>query len=141
MKETSYPKRVEIDALVGETVVSIEGMREGSDEVVFTCASGRRFRMHHDQDCCESVYLQDVVGGATDLLGVPLLVAREDTNRNETPVGITPPPFPDSYTWTFYNLATVRGHVTLRWLGESNGYYGESVDIDELKPIRAVPDA
>ncbi len=70
----------------------------------------------------------DIVGDLSDLIGVPLLMAEEVTNEQDVnPDGVEIPDFQDSFTWTFYKLATIKGYVTISWYGESNGYYNESV--------------
>ena len=71
----------------------------------------------------------DIVGDLKDLIGQPLLMAEEITNEqcvNPDSVKVLPD-YQDSFTWTFYKLATIKGSVTISWYGQSNGYYNESV--------------
>ena len=94
------------------------------DTITFTTQDGEKFTQYHESDCCESVTVEDVAGDTNDLIGSPITMAEESSNRdhlNKKDVNA------ESFTWTFYKLATVKGYVTIRWFGSSNGYYSESV--------------
>lgn len=120
----------ELKDLVGLTLASVSG-GVGDDELVFTTTEGRVFCFHHSQDCCEQVSIESIVGDLEDLIGEPLLLAEEVTHHGENPEGVTVPDYQDSFTWTFYKFATRKGYVDVRWYGESNGWYSESVDFFE----------
>ena len=122
----------EFNELKGQTIAAIDGLEVGSEDVIFTMADGAKYRMYHSQDCCESVSVEDVNGDVADLIGSPLSLAEEATS-SENPEGVTPE-YQDSFTWTFYRLATTKGFVVIRWYGESNGYYGETAYFDRVSP-------
>jgi hypothetical protein len=125
-----YNKSREFNVLLGKTLSSI---KNNGNELIFECTDGTKYIQFHQQDCCESVGIEDIEGDLQSLIGNPLLVAEESQ-----------PDFPgksevygensyadESYTWTFYKLATINGHVDIRWYGSSNGYYSESVNFYE----------
>lgn len=119
---------MEFKELVGKTMAAVVNQ---DDVVVFTDTEGKTYRLFHREDCCESVRVEDVCGDLADLVGEPLLQADESTS-SEDPEGCKPESqYRESFTWTFYRLATIKGSVVIRWLGESNGYYSESVDFVE----------
>jgi hypothetical protein len=111
--------KVEVNEMLFQTFDSVV-INDDRTEIVFSNEKVR-YTLYHEQNCCESVTVEDIVGELTDLEKWPLLIANEVHNaeyeqRNE-----------DSYTWTFYNFATYKGYVTIRWFGSSNGYYSEEV--------------
>ena len=118
----------ELKDLIGKVLKSVTA---SEDELIFTLEDGKQYWLYHSQDCCESVTIESIVGDLTDLIGEPILVA-EKVN-GETPAGYKFEYEPESYTWTFYKFATRKGYVDVRWFGESNGYYSESVDFDEKR--------
>lgn len=112
------------EELKGKTIIKIEGMEKDSDCIEFFCSDGDKYVMDHEQDCCESVYVEDVCGDVEDLLNSPILLAEEVQNADGPALN----EYEESWTWTFYKIATIKGTVTLRWYGASNGYYSEEVD-------------
>lgn len=118
-----------IGELLGKTLLSV---KKYNDQIDFICDDGTVYCMYHEQDCCESVYVEDVVGDLSDLLGSPLLEAEESSN-SEDPAVFNDDWAGDSYTWTYYKLGTIKGHVNIRWYGSSNGYYSESVSLARMK--------
>jgi hypothetical protein len=123
-------KDVKFSDLVGETLVSVANI--GDKAIAFKTVDGTTFKLHHYQDCCESVTVESIVGDLNDLIGTPILVAEEVTSKTNPPDAKPEDiQYQDSFTWTFYKLATIKGYVDIRWYGESNGYYSESVDFVE----------
>ncbi len=119
-------------SLRGKTLT--EFRQVGSDRIEFATSDGKRYVMFHSQDCCESVSIHGITGDPQKLIGKPLLVASEES-QSERPED--EPKGKDEYedesnTWTTYSFETEDAKVRLRWHGSSNGYYSESVQIDEV---------
>lgn len=116
----------DFEDLKGKTLTKIENNND--EELIFTLDNGERYKLYHSQDCCESVYIEDINGDLDDLIGLPLLRAEESTSGENPPDVDVSDRYQESFTWTFYRLATMKGWVVIRWYGSSNGYYSESVD-------------
>jgi len=123
-------KNVNFSILIGKTLSKIEVC---NDVIDFLTTCGKHYQMYHERDCCESVHLEDISGiPIQDLIGYPVLIADERTNSGKSDED------PYSFTWTFYELATINGAVTIRWYGTSNGYYSEKVSFLEVESSETV---
>lgn len=129
-----------IQLLLGKTLTDVSVNRD-QDQIIFTCEDGVQYKMYHSQDCCESVTIDDINGDVNDLIGSPILLAEETASSELSPEQQAEKAkaeeegryyYDESFTWTFYKLATVKGYVDFRWYGSSNGYYSESVDVVEV---------
>ena len=113
-------ERADISEMVGRVFTSVEVTGHGE---ILTFEPG--FRMLHHQDCCESVSIEEIIGDLSDLVGVPIVVAEERVSQDADE-------YDGSVTWTFYEFRTIKGSVTIRWCGSSNGYYSEAVDLERI---------
>ena len=117
--------------LVGKTLVSVV-IDDGDLRITFNTDDGKSYLMYHQQDCCESVTIESIVGDLNDLIGTPILKA--EVTVSDVPHSDYvrhPDDYIESETWTFYKLATIKGYVDIRWFGTSNGYYSERVSFQE----------
>lgn len=124
MSYSDWNNRVDIADMVGKVFTSVTN---NGTELIFENDTDR-YVFFHSQDCCEYVRIEDIVGDLSDLEGVPLLKAEETNNLFDLLKSVDKE-LSESGTWTFYKFATIKGYVDVRWLGESNGYYSESVDL------------
>jgi len=146
----------DIKHMIGCVFTSVQGGRKDDEQIVFsgTTPQGVAIRVQfvYEHDCCANCSVEDICGDWNDLLGVPLLQAEQVSFNNHTSTmgGEIKPLFVaaflddpadvqhivertnedvGSWTWTFYRFATIKGAVTVRWFGSSNGYYSESVSV------------
>ena len=117
-RSVEYSQAINIEQIKGMTITAV--VYKESGESLLIHLNTHVLEMLHHQDCCETVYLADVVGSFEDLIGYPLLEVSETIVNNEL-IG-------ESSTASYYNFNTVKASVQLRWVGESNGYYSETVD-------------
>lgn len=120
--------------LLGLTICRIEGAVKDSTEIYIITKCNRHFILCHYKECCEYVSIEDVIGDISDLLDSPLTMAEEISNADDPEDADPDTRGHDSYTWTFYKLATAKGYVTIRWFGSSNGYYSERACFYEILP-------
>ena len=111
---------MEITELVDKTFTKVY-KKDDDSELTFELSDGGKYVFYHEQDCCETVEITDIVGDLQDLAGSPIVSAFERTYDMGGAMGTS--------TWTFHNFVTLNVWVTVRWFGESNGYSSESVSL------------
>jgi hypothetical protein len=111
--------------LIGEIINKIIKYKNA---LIFELNSGKNYAIMHCQDCCEEVYLEDIIGNLENLLNYPIILSEKETN-NADPIKNE---YDESHTWTFIKLSTYQGYVTLRFYGSSNGYYSEDAGLYEV---------
>jgi len=115
---------INFNVLEGEVLTKVEETTDVSGDVlIFHTQSGNRYRMKHHQECCEQVWLEDKNGKFDDIVGDRILSAYKAEHQSVND---------GCCTWTFFIIATIKHVLTLRWIGESNGYYSEDVEFEEI---------
>ena len=121
-----WQKDINVIVLKGLVLKSLE-VNKYNNVMSLTTEDDKQFIFLHHQDCCESVSIYDTKGDVESIIDSPILNIEEIIDCQNWPEDVPVPEYRDSYTWTTYIITTKKGSYTIRWLGESNGYYSESV--------------
>lgn len=142
--------------LTGKKITEIRGLSKGSEHVEFDTVgpddAKKTYVLAYYQDCCASCDIEEIHGDMGDLIGEPILLAEcvESSEPDTETAGRRVKEKADaeakgeyysdyqyeSETWAFYKIATIKGSVTIRWYGSSNGYYSEMASFHELGAYR-----
>jgi hypothetical protein len=130
-----------LETLEGLTIAFVTGLRQYSGKVAIHTVDDREFVFEHEQDCCESVTLDDFDGDPEDLQGAVIYMAEKVSSnpRKREPsfeelffTEYIPEVSDGDWEWTFYKIETNKGGLWMRWLGDSNGYYATDVSFGEM---------
>jgi len=105
----------------GATIIKVDGLEKDSSQVAIHTDKGI-YVMFHEQDCCETVEIDDIIGTLEEGSVIHKFICKTNIDapmRDKYDV---------SYTWTFYTIVTSKGYCDIKWYGSSNGYYSERVD-------------
>lgn len=101
------------------------------NEVLFTTESGKQYKMYHQQDCCERVWLigdfnkvlKSLVGKKIERVDVKYYDGAEYASEY------------DDYSSTISEFTfIVNGNTeVVKWFGNSNGYYCEKAELEEVR--------
>lgn len=116
--------------LVGQIFTDVRRVNNkyfDSEGIVFK--GSRNFALGYHADCCASCDIKQIDGDLEDLIGTPILSAEEVFSDDPPEDEYTD----ESWTWTFYNIRTIKGTVTIQFFGSSNGYYSETASFEEVE--------
>ncbi len=116
--------------IIGSKVTGISVLKDY--EVSLLLDGGWQARLWLDADCCSNSFFTDMTQ-FDELVGATIVEfeerhgksredLKEDNLRDECP------------SWHFLVIKTDKGHVTIDWRNDSNGYYDGILNLNLLKP-------
>lgn len=116
-------KKTAYEWLIGRVMTDIVVYNDKA-EVAFEMSDRRTYKVFHEHELCEEVYIEDIDGDLYDLIGSPLLLAESGFGDLELDH--------KEGTWTTYKFATKHGSVTVRWVGIDCGTCTEVVMLHQF---------
>jgi hypothetical protein len=113
--------------LIGQTITSFTGVILNNEEyisdnnvITLTCKSGDKFMIYEEIGSMYNSHvhatIEEFTGDLNDILNTPIIIAECRSGETGT--------FGIGCIYYFYHIATIKGHVDIRFKCENNEYYG-----------------
>lgn len=138
----SYDAARALAAAIGATVASVSVTSDFARRVELGMVDGRVLVLELEGGCCSQSYFSDV-RQFDELIGAKIQAIEDrdgesregldDEDKNNCPIRA---PNRECVSWHFLVFVTDKGHVTIDWRNDSNGFYDGSVNagIDGVEP-------
>lgn len=114
-----------INEMSGKTIKECNYNKD-YEEIILIMTTGERYKIYHDQDCCELVNIYWSQSNIKNIIDKTIESLEEVSQRPDIEG--------DSMTITNYIFTFTDGtKANLYWVGESNGYYSEEPIIEKLE--------
>ena len=81
---------VELTEFIGKTLKSVNVINdEDNIKIIFEFDTGQKYKMYHEQFCCEDVYIEDITGNMQNLIDRELIMAEQVQECGENEHGTT----------------------------------------------------
>jgi hypothetical protein len=122
-----YSDKVPFEELTGKKIISVfQFYSNVTENDIFALETDDSYYvMTHYKECCENVSIKEITDDYIDLLKDQIITKAEvETNKQTDDFNVS--------KWTFYKLATKKGHIDISWHGESTIYYSLDVNIFKI---------
>lgn len=118
----------DMNPLIGQTIRAIEceKYKYGLIHTIIIVCDSCAFETSHNQSCCETVEVHDIIGDLNSLIGKRVINCKI-VESQKWPNDVEKYEYVDSFTWTTQIIQTKSTEVKIRWLGQSNGWYSEGI--------------
>ncbi len=120
------------EAVRGRKVIAVE-------ESTLFLEDGGAFRFDLEGDCCStSSFTAEGLAAFGELVGATIASVEDRGDEEREAVCSEKYPASDVDSWHFLVFTTDKGHVTVDWRNESNGYYDGTCIMVQAKPMNPV---
>lgn len=112
-----------LKAIVGATVVALEDTKD----MTLVLGDGRRVMLTLTGECCSSSSFTEPKQ-FDELVGATILAAEDRHGQSDN--NLPEPEGADVIAWHFLVFTTNKGHITIDWHNDSNGYYDGDLTVE-----------